>query len=87
MIQSRYLTRSDISLVEDTIDISRTAYRKSNRNLFWAFIEFGGHTISSIGLNETSHCRRFIVFSSVSVVTSALMLKHWKPLRNDGEDN
>jgi cation transport ATPase len=28
-----------------------------------------------------------MAFSSVSVVTNALMLKRWKPLRNHGKDS
>jgi Cu+-exporting ATPase len=73
--------------VADTIDISRRTYRKIKQNLFWAFIyNLVGIPLAALGLMSPVIAGAAIAFSSVSVVTNALMLKRWKPLRNHGED-
>lgn len=71
----------------DTIDISRRTYRKIKQNLFWAFIyNLVGIPLAALGLMSPVIAGAAIAFSSVSVVTNALMLKRWKPLRNHVED-
>ncbi len=81
------LMRSDPSLVADTIDISRKTYLKIKQNLFWAFIyNLVGILLATFGLMSPVIAGAAMAFSSVSVVTNALMLKRWKPLRIHGED-
>lgn len=81
------LMRSDPSLVVDTIDISRRTYSKIKQNLFWASIyNLIGIPLAALGLLSPLIAGAAMAFSSVSVVTNALMLKRWKPLRNHGED-
>ncbi|MES2579617.1 MAG: heavy metal translocating P-type ATPase [Pseudomonadota bacterium] len=82
------LMRSDPSLVADTIDISRRTYRKIKQNLFWAFIyNLVGIPLAALGLMSPVIAGAAMAFSSVSVVTNALMLKRWKPLRHNGKDS
>lgn len=82
------LMRSDPSLVADTIDISHKTYRKIKQNLFWAFIyNLVGIPLAAFGLMSPVIAGAAMAFSSVSVVTNALMLKRWKPLRHHGKDS
>lgn len=81
------LMRSDPSLVVDTIDISRRTYSKIKQNLFWASIyNLVGIPLAAFGLLSPVIAGAAMAFSSVSVVTNALMLKRWKPLRSNGKD-
>jgi P-type Cu+ transporter len=74
------LMRSDPSLVADTIDISRRTYRKIKQNLFWAFIyNLVGIPLAAFGLLNPVIAGAAMALSSVSVVTNALMLRHWRP--------
>lgn len=82
------LMRSDPSLVVDTIDISRRTYSKIKQNLFWASIyNLIGIPLAAFGLLSPVIAGAAMAFSSVSVVTNALMLKRWKPLRHHGKDS
>lgn len=82
------LMRSDPSLVVDTIDISRRTYSKIKQNLFWASIyNLIGIPLAALGLLSPVIAGAAMAFSSVSVVTNALMLKRWKPLRRHGKDS
>lgn len=77
------LMRSDPSLVADTIDISRRTYSKIKQNLFWAFIyNLIGIPLAAMGLLSPVIAGAAMAFSSVSVVTNALMLRRWRPARS-----
>jgi len=74
------LMRGDPMLVADAIDISKKTYRKIRQNLFWAFIyNLIGIPLAAFGLLNPVIAGAAMAFSSVSVVSSALLLRHWKP--------
>ncbi|QGX39621.1 heavy metal translocating P-type ATPase [Permianibacter aggregans] len=74
------LMRGNPLLVADAIDISRRTYRKIQQNLFWAFIyNIIGIPLAAIGLLSPVIAGAAMAFSSVSVVSNALLLKRWLP--------
>jgi len=73
------LMRGDPGLVADAIDISRRTHAKIRQNLFWAFV----FNAIGIPLAATGHLSPVIAggamaFSSLAVVSNALLLRRWK---------
>ena len=74
------LMRGDPALVADAIDISRRTYRKIRQNLFWAFIyNLVGIPLAALGMLNPVVAGAAMAFSSVSVISNALLLRRWKP--------
>jgi len=74
------LMRADPLLVADAIIISQRTYAKIRQNLFWAFVyNLIGIPLAALGLLNPILAGGAMAFSSVSVVTNALLLKRWRP--------
>ncbi|GAB3543300.1 copper-translocating P-type ATPase CopA1 [Noviherbaspirillum agri] len=74
------LMRGEPALVADAIDISRRTYSKIRQNLFWAFIyNLVGIPLAAFGMLNPVVAGAAMAFSSVSVVSNALLLRRWKP--------
>jgi Cu+-exporting ATPase len=79
------LMRGDPALVGDAIDVSRRTYRKIRQNLFWAFIyNLIGIPLAAFGLLNPVVAGAAMAFSSVSVISNALLLKRWRPSGHAG---
>jgi Cu+-exporting ATPase len=74
------LMRGDPLLVADAIEISRRTYRKIRQNLFWAFVyNIVGIPLAAFGFLSPVIAGAAMAFSSVSVVSNALLLRRWRP--------
>ena len=74
------LMRGDPMLIADAIAISRRTYNKIRQNLFWAFVyNLVGIPLAAAGLLNPVIAGAAMAFSSVSVVSNALLLKRWRP--------
>jgi P-type Cu+ transporter len=74
------LLRGDPALVAAALDISRKTVTKIRQNLFWAFAyNTIGIPLAAMGYLSPVIAGAAMAFSSVSVVSNALLLKRWKP--------
>ena len=74
------LMRADPEAVADAIEIARATQAKIRQNLFWAFAyNTAGIPLAAAGLLSPIVAGAAMAFSSVSVVTNALLLRRWKP--------
>ncbi len=74
------LMRNDPRLVADALAIACRTYGKIQQNLFWAFIyNLIGIPLAAFGYLNPMLAGAAMAFSSVSVVSNALLLKRWRP--------
>ena len=74
------LMRGDVALVAGALDISARTVAKIRQNLFWSFAyNAAGIPLAAMGYLSPVVAGAAMAFSSVSVMTNALLLKRWKP--------
>jgi Cu+-exporting ATPase len=74
------LMRGDPALVADAIDISRRTFAKIRQGLCWAFVyNVIGIPLAASGYLSPVIAGAAMAFSSVSVVSNALLLRRWRP--------
>ena len=74
------LMQGDPGLVADAVSISRRTWSKIRQNLFWAFIyNLVGIPLAAFGQLDPVLAGAAMAFSSVSVVSNALLLRRWRP--------
>lgn len=74
------LMRPDLDLVAGTLEICRRTVWKIRQNLFWAFIyNVIGLPLAAFGYLSPAIAGAAMAMSSVSVVTSSLLLRRWRP--------
>ena len=73
------LMRSDPRLVLEAIRLSKQTYAKIRQNLFWAFIyNVLGIPLAAAGLLNPIIAGAAMAFSSLCVVSNALLLRRWR---------
>ncbi|MDD4170544.1 MAG: copper-translocating P-type ATPase, partial [Desulfotomaculaceae bacterium] len=76
------LVRGDLRSVPDSIALSRATIRNIRQNLFWALIfNTVGIPVAAMGFLSPVVAGAAMAFSSVFVVTNALRLKRFQPVR------
>lgn len=79
------LMRGDPLLIADAILISKKTYKKIQQNLFWAFIyNVIGIPLAAIGYLNPMIAGLAMAMSSICVVMNSLLLRRWKPQKNEG---
>jgi Cu+-exporting ATPase len=79
------LMRDDLRSVADAISLSRATLAKIRQNLFFAFVyNVLGLPLAALGRLSPVLAGAAMALSSVSVVTSSLLLKRWKPGPTEG---
>ncbi len=74
------LMRSNPKMVSAALEVSKRTWSKLWQNLFWAFIyNLIGIPLAVLGLLNPAIAGAAMAASSVSVVSSSLMLRYWKP--------
>ncbi len=74
------LMRANLGMVHAALQVSKRTWRKLWQNLFWAFIyNLIGIPLAVLGLLNPALAGAAMAMSSVSVVTSSLTLRFWKP--------
>ncbi len=74
------LMRGNPLLIPDALEISKKTYSKIKQNLFWAFVyNIVGIPMAAMGLLNPVIAGAAMAFSSVSVISNALLLRRWKP--------
>ncbi|PLW75282.1 heavy metal translocating P-type ATPase [Cohaesibacter celericrescens] len=78
------LMREDTRLVGAAFDIAQRTYKKIWQNLFWAFFyNIIGIPLAALGMLNPALAGGAMAFSSVSVVSNALLLRRWKARQTD----
>jgi len=76
------LMRGNPRLLLDAINLSHRTYGKIRQNLFWAFVfNSVGVPLAAFGLLNPMIAGGAMAFSSVFVISNALLLKRWKICR------
>ena len=74
------LMRGDPALVAAALDVSHRTFGKIRQGLFWAFFyNVIGLPLAALGFLSPVIAGAAMAFSSVSVVTNALLLRRWQP--------
>lgn len=80
------LMRSDPMAVADSIELSRATLSKIRQNLFFAFIyNVLGIPLAALGMLNPVIAGAAMAMSSVSVVSNSLLLRRWRPVREESE--
>ena len=78
------LMRGEVGLVAEAMALSQAIHTKLQQNLFWAFAyNVVGVPLAALGHLSPMVAGAAMALSSVSVVSNALLLKRWRPGRNE----